>query len=509
MARGGTVKKSMRRTLAAVALGCTFLGGGVAHAAGLSLDACEKTPETAEQRALLQAGVDLGTRDGDKVRAAVAEVRKAAAGDPFLLLWCGALLGSLQDPGAEAVLDEAVAAARALVAKEGPEAAPIAAIYEAAALLRKHRFDEGRAKLAAVVARPDAYRKYACRFIPAALAFADGGRMNDALTLLTSVQRAAPTARSVADARVELAVRSKDPLAVDEAFAAAFAAFPGDVELTVRLANRVKIEKGRDAALALLDPILLGGATGPSLLGEYLGLLSADPTEAQLAAYTKLAAAHPDLPALQMMVGVIHHYLHHYADSTKWLTQAGALIDSEPRVAMYLAMNAFHTPGQEARAEELIERAAHAGRPDPDIYYCRAVIEVKRDPAAAARDLERYLLLTEPRADVASEKQQRVKQTLALLDGCAKSPDPRACVQREVVEQAKALAFAEHFGKPGAKPGAPGTFSQPSDLNPEDSRHQDVTEGTRGPVVAALVSVAALALAYFLALRDRPGARGS
>ncbi|MFT3768108.1 MAG: hypothetical protein QM820_21875 [Minicystis sp.] len=494
----------MKRTWPAAALLAALLTAApkAARADGFSLDACEKSPDTAEIRALVQAGHDLGTHDDAKVRTAVAGVRKTASDDPFLLLWAGSLLASLEDPTADAVFDEAVTAAKAMAAKQGPEAAPIATIYEAAALVRKRKVDEGRARLAEVTAQPDARKKYACRFIPAALALADAGKTPDALALLADVQKAAPSARSIADARIDLALRARDARAADEAFAAALAQFPKDVEFTVRRANQVKIEKGRDAALALLDPLLIAGETSPSLLGEYLGLLSADPTEAKLAQYQKLVAEHPGVPALQMMVGVIHHYLHHYEESTRWLERSGTLIDTEPRVAMYMAMNAFHTPGGEARAEQLIDRAARAGRPDPDIYYCRAVIEVRRDPGEAVRDLERYLALTEPRADVAAEKQQRVKQTLALLSGCTSGPDPRGCVQREVVEQAKALAFAEHFGKPkdGRATIAPA---------PPEPRAADTGDGGRGAVLAALATVLALCVAYFGALRDPPGTKSA
>lgn len=491
------MKKTIRTlSLAAAALAATIALAPAARA--FSLDACEKSPDTPEIRALVQASHDVGTKDFDKVRAAVAEVRQKAKDDAFLLLWSGSLLKAIGDGGADAIFDEAVVAAKAIPAKEGQEAAPIATLYEATALVRKGKVDEGRALLATVEAQPDAHKKYACRFFPAAQALADAGRANDALALLTSVQKAAPGARSVADARVEIALHTKDERAIDEAFAAALSAFPNDVEITVRKANQVKIKAGRDAALALLDPLLLAGETSPSMLGEYLGLLSADPSEQKLARYQKLAAEHPGLPALEMMVGVIHHYLHHYEESTRHMERAGDLIDKEPRVAMYMAMNAFHTPGQEAKAEVLIDRAARAGRPDPDIYYCRAVIEVRKDPAAAVRDLERYLALTETRADVAPEKQQRVKQTLDLLAACVRTPDPRACVQRDVVEQAKALAFAEHFGK-AQNTHAPGPQAPSTPGHGTGSLHED---GGREQVIAALAAVLVLGLAYAAVTRD-------
>jgi tetratricopeptide (TPR) repeat protein len=433
-----------------------LLSSRTARAEAPPLDGCSGYPDSPEVQALVQAGHDLGTADDERVRTAVAEVRKKAQKDAYLLLWGGSLLQRLDRKTAEAMFQEAIVAGKALAKDQGEEAAPIAELYEAAALLRLGQREPGRARLDAVRAKPGALARYACRFVPVAQALADGGQFSEALDLLSALQKAAPGARSIADALLDIALRSSDPKRIDEALATVGAAFPKDVEFTVRRANRIKLSKGPEAAFALLQPLLVAGESSPSLLGEYLGLVSAEPSEARLAEYKKLAEERPKNLALQMMVGVIHHYLHHYEDSTRYLESAGALIDTEPRVAMYLAMNYLHTPGKEAQAEEMIARAAKAGRPDPDIYYCRAVIIVRKDPAGAARDLERYLALTETRADVREEKQARVKQTLELLRTCAKSPNPKACVQTEVVEQAKALAFAEHFGKalPGGAPAA-------------------------------------------------------
>jgi hypothetical protein len=471
MNRALPARRSLPRLKGALAAALLLLGGLAprpAHAAGDNLDGCAGKADSPEIKALVQAGHDLGTADDDRVRRAVAEVRGKAQGDAFLLLWGGSLLQRIDPKTAEAMFQEAIAAGKVMAKEQGKEAAPIADLYEAAARLRLGQKEPGRARLDAVRAQPGALARYTCRFLPAALALADGGQVPEAMDLLGALQKAAPGARSVADALLDTALRSKDEKRLEEVFATVGAAFPTDVEFTVRRANHVKLSKGPDAAFALLQPLLVAGESSPSLLGEYLGLVSAAPTEARLAEYKKLAEERPKNLALQMMVGVIHHYLHHYVESSRYLENAGALIDTEPRVAMYLAMNYIHTPGKEDQAEAMIARAAKAGRPDPDIYYCRAVIEVRKDPAGAARDLERYLALTSSRADVREEKQARVKQTLELLRNCSKSPDPKACVQTEVVEQAKALAFAEHFGKgpPGGGPAqsAPG----PGPISPED-----------------------------------------
>src|SRR5262249_51656358 len=97
----------------------------------------------------------------------------------------------------------------------------------------------------------------------------------------------------------------------------------------------------------------------------------------------------------------------------------------------------------EKEALKYLARAESAGRPDPDIHYYRAVVELREDPAAAVRDLERYLALTEGRADVGKEKQARVKQTLALVAACVAGPDAKACVRRDVLAKARSMAYAE------------------------------------------------------------------
>ena len=50
---------------------------------------------------------------------------------------------------------------------------------------------------------------------------------------------------------------------IEAVFATVSAAFPTDVEFTVRRANHVKMSKGPEAALALLQPLLVAGESSP------------------------------------------------------------------------------------------------------------------------------------------------------------------------------------------------------------------------------------------------------
>jgi tetratricopeptide (TPR) repeat protein len=330
----------------------------------------------------------------------------------------------------------------------GRDASGAGRLHEVAALLRLGREDDAEAKLDAVQKGEDSYRAFACHFISVAQAMSASGQPLKAVKLLSAVRAARPDARSVHDALVGAAFDSRDDEAIASSLKTARARFPKDVAFAVRQANHIKTRGERDEARSLLEELLLQGETSPYLLGELLGLVSGgDRAKEHLPRYVKMMEAHPGLPTLPMFVGVMNHYLGNFAESTKHLESAGELIESEPRVAMYLAMNYFRL-GNHEKSERLIEIAARAGTPDPDVFYCHAIINVRNDPAGSVRDLERYMALTGGRPDVNESKQKRVRQTMDLLKGCvdaAGEKETRACVEREVFEKARALAFEEHL----------------------------------------------------------------
>lgn len=470
-----------------------------AWAAAPALDGCEASAG-ALQETLWRAEQSLQAGEEQAVRDHVAEVEREGARSPYFLLRAGALLEGLEDQvGADA------AYTKALQAAQSPEPggdANVARLYRAAALLHLRRSSEATPLVASVRAAPGALGKYACRYIPVAMALANSGDLNGATALLEAVRGAAPGARSIHDALVEFAFRSGDAPRIDAALAEALTRFPQDVAFTVRLANLTKIRGHADEARVMLEKLLLAGEEDPNLLGEYLGLVSGDERARQsLDQALQLAEAHPELHALAMLVGVKYHYLGEYEKSTTWLSKTGDLIDREPRIPMYLAMNQFRLRHQK-EAEELIERAARAGRPDPDIYYCRAVIAVRKDPASSVRDLEHYMRLTSGRPDANPGKQERVQQTLDLVRRCAEGADPLGCVQRDVVDKAMALAFNEHLA--ALRPeGARDERPAPSDAVAEKPQEREGRGALyAGGAAAALLVI--LGLVAALRARRRP-----
>jgi tetratricopeptide (TPR) repeat protein len=405
---------------------------------GWWLQAPEPTPDPAGCGEITPAAVagplaeaELLRRAGDRGPALeqVALAERAAAGDADAQVKVGALYRALEDVAAAG---RAFREARRLAGERaragGDEVADPAALASAAARAYLGEVDGAGQELDRITRSPDKLARYRCRVVPVVLALAETGAAAEADWLAERLRQAAPDEQQVLDAWVEAAFLAGRPEEAEKRMLAALQARPGDVGLSVRLANRLKTTGRAAQARDLLEELVLQGRQEPALLGELLGMISGrERARDLLPAYEALWSRHPGLPALAMIVGVLRHYLHQYQTSTQALEQAGPLVQAEPRVAMYLAMNHFRTGGQ-VEAERYIAVASRAGREDPDVFYCRAVIHARRDPAAALADLRRYMAMTTGRPDVNPDKQVRVSSTMQWLEACLGTPDGSRCV---------------------------------------------------------------------------------
>ena len=442
-----------------------------------SLDACDARGDSPVEVGLSRAEDELRMGNTEAVKAAVANARQQAGGDAFLLLRAGSLLARLGDKkGATEVYEEAAAAAKRI-----PEPR-IAKLYEAAATVRLGDVKAGEALVDGVKGLPGALATYACRYIAAAQAIAEGGDATYSIALLSSVRDAAPKARSVHNALVEIAVRSGDEPAIESAFTAAIAQLPEAPEFPVRRINRLKLAGRYDDALAESSRVLLSGNTDHAVIGEIMGLLTnesvARKAEPKLLA---LAGQHPELPSLALAVGALYHGMGKPARSGEWLKKCGTYIDREPRVALYLAMNerALH---HDKEAGEYIERAAKVAPDDPAVIRLRAVIELVRDPAAAARDLRRYAQMVSGRPDARHEGHEdaaEMEQTIALLERCAQGVNALGCVDHDIVRNGMALALREEY--PGIHPDLPDGGTPPDGgTRPDGGDHRLGPSGNSG-----------------------------
>ncbi|MDP6946289.1 MAG: hypothetical protein QF464_19225, partial [Myxococcota bacterium] len=93
------------------------------------------------------------------------------------------------------------------------------------------------------------------------------------------------------------------------------------------------------------------------------------------------------------------------------------VIDHEPRLYVYRAMNAFNLEDT-ATARALLEEGIKLQIVDPDVFYCRAEITRDTERDLALSDLERYLTLTGRSQFENPRKRQRVVVMRDALVAC-------------------------------------------------------------------------------------------
>ncbi|MGB0588663.1 MAG: tetratricopeptide repeat protein [Myxococcota bacterium] len=131
---------------------------------------------------------------------------------------------------------------------------------------------------------------------------------------------------------------------------------------------------------------------------RFLGLLNALYLKANNEAYwaehwREVLKTRPDHYVGRFLLGACLHYLDEFEESNVHLDQLVGLLDHEPRLYVYRAMNRFNL-GQVKEARALLDEAAKLPAVDPDVYYC--IGEVSRDTErdVAIENLGRYLTLT-------------------------------------------------------------------------------------------------------------------
>ncbi len=165
-----------------------------------------------------------------------------------------------------------------------------------------------------------------------------------------------------------------------------------------------------------------------SLLGAYLRV----PDEAyKTDLRARLLQEYRDDPEALLsgfLGGILLHYDQQFEASTQVLTTLVGRVRGQPRLYIYLAMNAFNLlqPGRAlALLEDAAREAPEAG--DPDVHYCRAEILRWHDPPAALRELDYYLALTAGSPTAGDHKRRRVQTMRDALDVCVASGADAPC----------------------------------------------------------------------------------
>ena len=176
-------------------------------------------------------------------------------------------------------------------------------------------------------------------------------------------------------------------------------------------------------ALAWADP-------DSGLLSALLGAYNRVPDDAwQVAKREEIVAratAEPDNEVAAFFAGVLLHYGGRFKESDERLEPLLKPLGKQPRLFIYLGMNAFNRDKTDLAMKYLAEAEALEA-PDPDVYYCRAEVLRFSDPPAAIEDLDRYLAQTEGSPTSNPKKRLRVETMRSTLAACIERGDPIPC----------------------------------------------------------------------------------
>jgi len=163
-----------------------------------------------------------------------------------------------------------------------------------------------------------------------------------------------------------------------------------------------------------------------SLLGAYNRVPDEAWQESKRAEIVAKADANPDDHVAAFFAGVLLHYGGQFAASDERLKPLLDSLGNQPRLFIYLGMNAFNQKRTE-EAMAYIARAEALEAPDPDVYYCRAELLRWSDPPASLADLDRYLAQTRNSPTSNDRKRQRVQEMRDRLAVCVEKGGPIPC----------------------------------------------------------------------------------
>jgi tetratricopeptide (TPR) repeat protein len=240
-------------------------------------------------------------------------------------------------------------------------------------------------------------------------------RKKEAARWLDPILKASPGCRAAHHLKCELISLEKRWDALLICAQSGAAAVPDDTDFGVRQATALRGLGRYEEAIVLLEAAVRRRphAGGPmSSLANLYTMTRTD--EAKWTQMEAACEANPQDIVTCFLAGVLAHYLAKHEACVKRMTSLLDSLPSQPRVPMYAAISSFYL-GRVEDADRLIARAAKiSGAMDPDVYYCRSLIERDRDIPSAMKDLERFLRVAS-QGWHSEGKIARVTQELAML----------------------------------------------------------------------------------------------
>jgi len=208
---------------------------------------------------------------------------------------------------------------------------------------------------------------------------------------------------------------------------AALERFAGDPRL-IPIEEAYFVDHGKAHVVrARLEAAVASGEAEAGALKRLLGFyILVEGRVERLARFRKKADGAPSDVLANFFAGVLLHYERDFEASSRYLSRVIGKVSDEPRLFIYLAMNAFNL-GDRASAEDTIRRAEALDLEDPDVAYCVCEIFRDTDRPRAVRAIDRYWEMTRFTSDVGSVKQQRVWGMMQALKRCVAEDTPAPC----------------------------------------------------------------------------------
>ena len=208
---------------------------------------------------------------------------------------------------------------------------------------------------------------------------------------------------------------------------AALARFKGDPRLRP-IEEAYLVDHGqRDVVQKRLEArIAQGDAEAGTLKRLLLFYIRVEGRVERLRRFRDQADKDPSDVLANFFAGVLLHYEKGFEASSGYLKSVIGKVSDEPRLFIYLAMNAFNL-GDRQTAERFISRAETLDLEDPDVPYCIAEIFRDSDRKRAVNALDRYWEMTRYTSDIKSVKQQRVWGMREALRKCLREETPVPC----------------------------------------------------------------------------------
>jgi tetratricopeptide (TPR) repeat protein len=335
-----------------------------------------------------------------------------------------------------------------------------------------------------------------CALAPLADTLALLGKNDEAARWLDEILDAAPTCRAAHHQRCELYSLAKDWDGLLACARAGSRALPEDADFGVRQATALRGLGRYEEAIVHLEAAVRARPHASGPMSSLANLYTMTRTDSEKwAALDAACEAKPDDIVTCFLAGVLAHYLAKHEACVARMTSLLDALPKQPRVPMYAAISSFYL-GRVPDADRLIARAAAiSGAMDPDVYYCRSLIERDRDQASAIKDLERFLRVAS-RGWHSEGKIARVTGELALLRKGIIPPPAEAHHRAEGAEVPE-----------GARSGGGDLASRPAEepLPPEANAPQDPpsSPATSGMPMVVWYALALLGLGagFFLTRR--------